>query len=451
MPPIRLLPFALALLAAIPVGAQELRVGGTVFDSVAMRPLAGASVQLVPADAPTARVRVAGSDSLGRWSLEGIPAGRWLATFLHPKLDSLNVPSPEYLLSLVSAADDLTLALPAAPRVVATHCPGVPAGSGALVGRLRDATTGAPLEGVSIAGEWRELVVSTEGTRWEAQGSAASAAADGWFALCGLPPDGEVALRAVRGPDTLAVALAIPATGLVARDLHVGRVVARVAGTVRTPEGQPIPGARVSVAGVSRVAIADSAGRFALDAVPGGTRVLHARAIGYAPERRVLDLVAEPATPPQAFVLTSLRTLLDTVRIRASVQTRALARFEERRRRGGSGRFFDSTEIRRTNAMRASHLIERIPGISIVTAQSGDGRLVTLVRARGGFGMADACTPVLYVDDVRIPIEDVREMDDLVLPDEIAGMEVYHAGLTPMAYRTMTGCVTVLIWTNRRR
>src|SRR5918998_3903341 len=93
---------ALLALAAAAAGAQApaVRISGTAYDSTAMRPLAGALVQLVPADQPQARARSAQSDSLGRWALDSVPPGRWLATFFHARLDSVGVAANEYLLTV---------------------------------------------------------------------------------------------------------------------------------------------------------------------------------------------------------------------------------------------------------------------------------------------------------------------------------------------------------------
>src|SRR5436305_1062546 len=75
-----------------PLVADTTTVHGTVFDSLAMSPLAGASVQMAPADSSTAPSHyVATSDSAGRFVIPGVPAGRYVIGFYHAALDTLGI------------------------------------------------------------------------------------------------------------------------------------------------------------------------------------------------------------------------------------------------------------------------------------------------------------------------------------------------------------------------
>lgn len=56
-------------------------VSGIVHDSIARMPLAGAVVQLVPADSVASFVRTAISDSLGHFFLRDVPDGRYGGVF----------------------------------------------------------------------------------------------------------------------------------------------------------------------------------------------------------------------------------------------------------------------------------------------------------------------------------------------------------------------------------
>lgn len=453
---------AASLLAARPASGQAgpVRVAGTVFDSTAMRPLAGALVQLAPADDPRGRVRSAASDSAGHWAVDSLAPGRYLATFFHARLDSLGVRAGEYLLDAAESVADVLLAGPGTARVVAALCaermearpPAAPAAApapdaGVLVGRLLDARGGGPRPG-AVSAEWYEMVLGAEGLRRERRGSAAAAGDDGQFVLCGLPVDGEAAVRAASGADTLVVVLVVPPNGLVARDLYVGPIAARVAGTVRGDGGIPLAGARVSIAGLPRAAVADSAGAWALDGVPGGTRVLETRAIGYAPDRRVLD-VTSALLPPQHVVLASLRSVLDTVRVSARRTPFPIQRFEERRQRFGVGRFLDSAQVRRSGAMRINHLLARTSGFTLVESLTPGGGTVMHLRQRGGDGFEDSCLPALFIDHVRVVLHDMNELDMLVDPSELVAVEIYPTGNAPAEFTTGVGCTTLVLWTNR--
>src|SRR5687768_7066175 len=66
-------------------------VSGVVYDSLALRPLAGAVVQLVDVGNPAAGVRTATADEAGSFSFSDVADGGYLLGFLHPLLDSLGV------------------------------------------------------------------------------------------------------------------------------------------------------------------------------------------------------------------------------------------------------------------------------------------------------------------------------------------------------------------------
>src|SRR5688500_18555648 len=92
-----------ATLAPVSVGAQATdvmirenvnTVSGVVHDSIARRPLAGATVQLVATDSIGRFGRTTVSDSLGRFSIADVPEGRYRLGFFHAKLDSLGVDAP---------------------------------------------------------------------------------------------------------------------------------------------------------------------------------------------------------------------------------------------------------------------------------------------------------------------------------------------------------------------
>src|SRR5690349_21636143 len=70
-------------------------VSGVVYDSIAQRAIAGATVEFVSADDPSARPHTAVSDASGRYTLREMPLGHYLAGFAHRALDTLgleNVP-----------------------------------------------------------------------------------------------------------------------------------------------------------------------------------------------------------------------------------------------------------------------------------------------------------------------------------------------------------------------
>src|SRR5438034_11453535 len=69
-------------------------VTGIVHDSISRIPLSGATVQLVAADRARRFARTTISDSLGRYTLDSVPAGRYSIGFFHPVLESLGIEPP---------------------------------------------------------------------------------------------------------------------------------------------------------------------------------------------------------------------------------------------------------------------------------------------------------------------------------------------------------------------
>ena len=63
--------------------------------------------------------------------------------------------------------------------------------------------------------------------------------------------------------------------------------------------------------------------------------------------------------------------------------------------------------------------------------------------------MSGMCQPELFIDGTRIPGDMIPQMDVLVRPDEIRGMEVYEPGQSPAQFTSpySTGCGSIVIWT----
>src|SRR5438477_2675538 len=106
---------AAAIVAASPATAsgQLARLRGLVFDSVAALPLAGAHVELVNADDRSRILFSTTSDSLGRFVLDSVARGRYIAGFLHPMLDSLGLAIAQRVLTVAAEGElRLDLAVP---------------------------------------------------------------------------------------------------------------------------------------------------------------------------------------------------------------------------------------------------------------------------------------------------------------------------------------------------
>lgn len=417
------------------------RVGGIVFDSVAMRPAAGAHVQLVSRDVTFAATYSATADTRGRFEVGGLPAGKYLMGFYFVGIDTLNIQLPP--LEVTVRAGERTrvdLAVPSPRRIVAAICSASPADSvGAIVGFLRNAQNDQPLDSGAVSAAWSFITIGAGGVRFEPARVEAQVIPGGSFILCGVGAGGEVALIAASGSDTSGtIIVRIPDHGLLRRDVSVGGTV-NVRGVVMTDADRPAPNVEVLLAGRDRPAVTDSAGVFRISAARAGTQTLEARALGYLPERRAVTLAADRDTSLD-IRLTSLKKLLDTIHVVAERVYWADRGGFRQRQRAGTGRYFDSEAIRKRNPIDVYDLLRTMPGIQIT--RSGFDEYVTM---RGGGGR---CSPSLYIDGVRLPASLLNDLRFLAPVQQIGALEVYSssAGL-PLQFSGFNDCGAIVVWT----
>lgn len=89
----------------------------------------------------------------------------------------------------------------------------------------------------------------------------------------------------------------------------------RLNGIVRDSTAGPIAGATVTIYGATGSATTDERGRFALDSVPEGTRVVQVIALGFKP--RLVAVGIEEHTPTVTVRLAKIDVILDSVRVMA--------------------------------------------------------------------------------------------------------------------------------------
>lgn len=465
-----------ALVAAVlapPVGAQVAatgaRVSGVVYDSVARRPLAGALVQLVVRDSPSASRSIV-TDSSGRFQLDDVAVGSWLMGFYHAALDSLGLDSP--LLNVViqdSTPVRAMLAIPAPRTIVRATCGAGSDSTGLWVGRTRSAEDGHAVPEATVVAQWTTLAAVDNRIVRQAPSFSAQTSKDGLFVLCFLPLGDLVLARGWRERDsTGVVSVNIPFEGLLSRDLfmttdtssrtagHVAtnqdstpaprRGPGRIGGTVRKRNGAPMADVRLMFWETGTEVTTGSSGRYQLDSLPLGTSTLEARALGYLPLTRTVDVRA--TTPEVAdFVMESRQAYLDTVRV---VGTRVYESpqyrgFLERKKRG-FGYFMDEDAIERRNPMFFSDLFRMMPGVRVIPGSFGG---TVLMR---GFGIQSWCQPTVFLDGMRMANVAGFGIESFVNSMDVRALEVYprSAGL-PAQFTTMDQCGAIVIWTGQRR
>jgi hypothetical protein len=428
--------------------AQTGRVSGTVYDSLNRRPLASATVQLVQPP-PGHGSYSAQTDSLGHFQLFGVRAGQYITGILHPLLDTLGVLAPYGSVTVADGTEEhVALAIPSAARLTSAIC--APAkespiarkrdSTGAVVGHVYDAITGAPVASALIAVVWQVLGIEAHGVHRETRQLHVKTSDEGWFALCNLDA-GDYQLRAANGVrNTGYVDLSLQGRELarVSLVLGVDSAGATLSGKVTTKEGRPLEGAQVVVDGSHTTAFTDERGVFSLSGLPTGTRMVEARALGYEPARGAVTPSVNEPTSVTIVMEKRVETLQAvTVLGRQSRRMRDLSGFVERSGRG-FGHFITREKIDRTTSTSVCDLLREVPGVSV----SSNGGIGCDASIRG-MGSLSSCGLTVYVDNIKFD-GTMREFTREYSPRDVAGMEVYSTATEPAQFPG--GCGSLVVW-----
>lgn len=456
--------------APAPVGA---RVSGVVFDSLSLRPLAGAVVQLVSSQ-EASRARSVETGASGAFTFDSVSTGTYLLGFYHPILDSLWIQEPMSRVDVRTGGDvRAPLAIPSAGTLRMAFCgPRALRDSvGVFVGFVRSATDALARPKSVVQIQWSEFEIDADGIHRITPSVQGETGEQGGVVICGVPIGRTVMLRAWQASDSSGFAeLMSPASGLLRRDVFVGtsRAVAMrdssadstgiistvrrgngaLRGMVRRPDGTPLGGARLSFWGSGIEATTTSAGAYRMRELPAGTYTLEARAVGFLPQRHAIDVMEGVETVADVR-LESFGTYLDTVKVTAkrvyTAYSRVMREFEERRKRG-FGTFLDGNDIAKRNPMYLADLARMAPGVLVVPGGFGYRILM-----RGGQGVTKRyCSPAVFIDGARV--DNVNgDLDAFVSVQDIRAMEIYPRLVSaPAQYQSLYGCGSLLIWTGAR-
>ena len=448
------------------------RVRGTVFDSIAGAPLAGASV------------RIAGSnlralvDLDGRFELRGVRPGMHRLGFGHERLDSLGVTTGWTTVEVEpGGVVEVELAVPSWLSLLARSCGD--GGAGALVGYVFS-RSGARVGGASV-----EVV----GPGADA-GSPRTAASDGegGYVLCGVPAGVTRVAARLGTAESEVIEVRIDATRFAHADLTLRpqRVVAAVPGALRPAlvgtvvargSSRPLEGVAVALLGPDgepvTSTITDDQGRFSAVLDEGGEVFLSVSRLGYT------GAVSEAITLTQGtrrieVILPEEAIEIDPVIVLVDSRLPRLERvgFYERSVTH-PGAFIQQDDVAAISPARTSDLLGRVPGVRVATDSSGGVLRRRVLFNRLALLEGDLCYPALFVDDqlARIggsrtesqwpaiqgveppPAEDVPSIDELVPPQEILAVEMYeNAARLPSRFIGLgTHCGVIVIWTTRAR
>ena len=464
----------LTLSGALPVSAQDTTsrgasVSGAVYDSVAKRPVPGALVQLVVRGSPHVS-RATRTDAAGRFQIDSVTAGTWLMGFYHQALDSLGLASPLLQLDIRDSTPVRAMLAVPSPRTIVRATCGDSSGTSSLwMGQTRAAGTGAAVPRAKVVVQWSTLVVQENRVNRQTPTISLDASDEGRFAICGVPTGELLFARASQAEDSSGVVtLTIPEEGLLQRDLllpadslsrntrivvasadslpPVRRGGGRIRGIVRKTDGAPLANVRLTFWETGDEVTTGASGNYEIDSLPPGSATLEARALGYLPLTRTVD-IHPSASAVADFVMESRKTYLDTVRVVGtrvyeSPQFRA---FLERKKRG-FGYFMDEDQIERRNPFYVSDLFRMVPGVRILPGGFGGQVLMR------GTGFQAWCTPTVFLDGMRMASIDGIGFESFVSPHDVRAVEVYTRGSSmPGEFSTFDGCGAIVIWTGGRR
>lgn len=215
----------------------------------------------------------------------------------------------------------------------------------------------------------------------------------------------------------------------------------QVAGTVLDISSAPIPQVEVSVVrpeGSGRSVLTAKDGRFTIRGLPTGTVLLRFRRLGYELREVEVRIAAEQLTPIEV-ILKPIPEELDSMTVLSQEHDALREFYEHKATRGSYAKFYTAEDIRKRGASFASDMFRNVPGVTLASATFSG----STVRIRG-------CMPMLWIDGQRVPNS---ELDDVVSPGDIAGLEFYTsmAG-TPAQYmdRTTRACGSILVWMKNR-
>jgi protocatechuate 3,4-dioxygenase beta subunit len=463
--------------------ASVSRLEGIAYDSIYARPLSGATIQLAFAS-NVAVTRLATTDERGRFVFDSVAPGQWIMGASHPWLDSLAIVQLTRGVDVKSRGiTRAVIAVPSARSLIAQECgAGVAAdSSGYVFGTLRSVRPPHVSVSGTVRVEWPESEIVGGVFRRRLRELTLRTAPTGEYSVCGVPPDGVVRIQAWSDADSTGILLAdIPSHGIGKLDLTLGaarriplpdtvltsdssaafegdtsspastsratltllRGTGIVRGDVRTASGTPLANARVTVWGTGVNTTSGSDGRFALTDLPTGSHVLELRAIGYQSTRRVIDIVdGEPTMITAALDKPIDLTPIQIRALRSKMMGVDLSGFEKRSR-GPIGRFLDTSQLARINAITPVDVFRSVPGVRIVPGRGGD----KIVFSSGG----GWCDPTTYVNGV--PVSGAFNLEMYVNAADLRGVEIYTNGiLVPSEYRALTLCGSVVIWTGLTR
>jgi hypothetical protein len=422
---------------------------GLVVDSLNRQYLSGADVVIEGARATVV------TDAKGRFRVTGLAPGTYQVGVFHPLLDTLGLSLATQPFHVgPDSASSVFLSVPSVETIIKRSCPPRPRaqGTSAVIGRVIDPETLAPVAGSEVSIAWTQVEVSKEvGVRKSPRLIHDSTDATGAFQICGLPNSMQATLQARRGASVTAevpITIGDSETELFLRTLLLSRADsgtktgnAIVTGRVILDGSVPNAGSRVEVVGTESVAMTDDKGEFALRNLPSGSHVLLARRLGFGAETVPVDLSARE--PKKVTIrLPKHVAVIDPVVVTAKRVASLDKLGFTQRKKTGQGYYLDPDQIQRMRPNFLSDIFRQVPGLRVSYSPQGD----VISGTRGGSGCVQ-----YFVDDMPWQSAAPGDVNQFVNGSEVVAVEVYQGPGVPAQYaRGMSDCVTIVIWTKFR-
>lgn len=438
-------------------------ISGSVYDSVAHAPLAGAIVQVARVDSATVaapRTFTAITDSAGRYVVEDIPKGRFAIGFQHDALSALGLEAPIRALEILGdRAIAIDLYVPSGRVIRALRCGANGSGrDGMLAGYVTGARNGAVRAMASIEVFWTEMVVKDGKMETVRQSVRARVGEAGNYTVCGLPLEETLDVRVSDARyRSIDGALLVPPGGVIRRDFALADSTSvtgtsRIVGRVLTSDSTPLQAGRATIASLGTEASV-SAGRFSIGGVPAGTWPIEIRAIGYEPHRVLVNLT-EGATTTATIVVSRRTQILDAVSIvgKPGRDLVVLSALRQRMRVSGGTAFMPGNSWLETatfpaDVVRAARgFTYKSPTMVYGRPQAGGGACVSSSAPRRE---GDGKRVVIYLDGMKFPAG-LEELQNLVPMKQVLAIEAYPDILfAPAQWRTNDACAVIAFWTKR--
>lgn len=232
-------------------------------------------------------------------------------------------------------------------------------------------------------------------------------------------------------------------------DTSSAPVPSELRGLVSDPEGTPLGNVHVTAWGTKQEAVTGADGVFRLRDLPGGTRTVELRAVGYTPTRRIVHISRDqPSTIELRMERTAVELPAVDVRVRAAEAR--LAEFERRRRLGVTGHFLTPEALAARPEAPPEQLLQSIPGLRVVRPPRGGPPEATMLVPPSELGPNGqrSCRPTLYVDGQRHAFT-FQELNNSFRARDLLAVEIYPRPTSrpPEFVDFQNHCGAIVVWT----